>query len=95
MLTVRQANYIIPKYGSTHNYLTRQQNQLAAPKFNLNYFYTLLKSFLCKNRYCYLNCFYFKLVLLFSCISDLTPLHVSICLETKQVVNKVCIELNR
>lgn len=36
ILTLGQADYIIPKLGSTHNYLTRYCNQLANPKINLN-----------------------------------------------------------
>lgn len=38
ILTVRQADYKLPKLGSTHNYnLTRYHNQLATPKINLNF----------------------------------------------------------
>lgn len=32
ILNVRQADYILPKLGSSHNYLTRLRNQLVAPK---------------------------------------------------------------
>lgn len=37
ILTVRQADYKLPKLGSTHYYFTRHCNQLAATKINLKF----------------------------------------------------------
>lgn len=37
ILAVRQADERLPKLGSSHNYLTRNRNQLAAPQINLQF----------------------------------------------------------
>lgn len=50
ILTIRQADYILPTLGSTRNYLTRHCNQLAAPKIKLNYDRFLEKIYICRYK---------------------------------------------